>query len=167
MVLKPGVVTLNYPFEPHPAPKNFRGAPVWDHHKCVGCGGCSDHCVARCIMVRDVCQELRIMLYDGSRCTYCGRCADLCPEKAITMSENFELASGDKGDLTTRLELFMLTCQRCGRCYDMENKNAIDRLGLRGYRYDNLEKRALIKKSSEIMDKALSEASEHYERPTK
>ena len=33
MVMKPGVVTLKYPFEPRPAPENFRGAPHWDHHE--------------------------------------------------------------------------------------------------------------------------------------
>ncbi|MCK7478175.1 MAG: 4Fe-4S binding protein [Candidatus Moduliflexus flocculans] len=120
MVAKPGVVTLKYPFEPRPAPENFRGAPHWDHTKCIGCGGCANHCPARTIMVRDLCQEIRVLLYDGSRCTYCGRCADVCPEKAIAMSDRFEQATDDRNDITETLELFMLTCQRCGRCYDME-----------------------------------------------
>jgi len=167
MVLKPGVVTLKYPFEPHPAPETFRGAPHWDHHKCVGCGACSNHCSSRCILVRDMCQELRVMLYDGSRCTYCGRCADVCPEKAITISTSFEYATGDKNDITERVELFMLTCQRCGRCYDMEHTNAIDRLDLRGYRYDNLEARALIRKTSDQFDQKLFDETEKFSRPTK
>ncbi len=167
MVIKPGVVTLKYPFEPHPAPENFRGRPHWDHHKCVGCGACSNHCSARCILVRDVCQELRIMLYDGSRCTYCGRCADVCPEKAIEMTRVFELATGDREDITERLELFMLTCQRCGRCYDMENTNVLERLDLRGYRYDSLETRSLIRKTTEQFDPEVLKETEKYQRPTK
>ncbi|PKL35904.1 MAG: ferredoxin [Spirochaetae bacterium HGW-Spirochaetae-1] len=167
MVLKPGVVTLGYPFTPHPAPENFRGQPHWDHHKCVGCGACSNHCSARCILVRDYCQEIRVMLYDGSRCTYCGRCADVCPEKAITISTEFELATGDREDVTERLELFMLTCQRCGRCYDMENTNAIERMDLRGYRYDSLETRALIRKTTDQFDRELFEATKNYQRPVK
>ncbi|HPB83525.1 MAG TPA: 4Fe-4S binding protein, partial [Spirochaetota bacterium] len=52
MVIKPGVVTLQYPFVPRPAPANFRGIPYWDHQKCVGCGGCAGHCPARTIMIR-------------------------------------------------------------------------------------------------------------------
>ena len=64
LVLKPGVVTLKYPFEPHPPAKGFRGQPVWDHHKCVGCGGCAAHCPARTILVRDICQDLRVLVYD-------------------------------------------------------------------------------------------------------
>jgi hydrogenase-4 component H len=107
------------------------------------------------------------MLYDGSRCTYCGRCADVCPEKAITISTEFELATGDREDVTERLELFMLTCQRCGRCYDMENTNAIERMDLRGYRYDSLETRALIRKTTDQFDRELFEATKNYQRPVK
>ncbi len=165
MVLKPGVVTLKYPFEPRPAPKDFRGAPRWDHTKCVGCGGCANHCPARTIMTRDICQEIRILLYDGSRCTYCGRCADLCPEKAIAMTSDFELATPSREDITTTLELFMLTCQRCGRCFDMEITNVIDKLDLRGYRYDDLEARAVLRRTSDRLDTALLEETENTSRP--
>ena len=167
MVLKPGVVTLDYPRQPMPAPKAFRGRPVWDHHKCIGCGGCSDHCPARCILMRDVCQELRVMLYDGSRCTYCGRCADLCPEDAITMSNDFQTACDKKEDTTTRIELFMMTCQRCGRCYEMEKTNAIDRIDLKGFRYDNLEQRALIRRTTDSFSPEVLRETERYQRPTK
>lgn len=166
LVLRPGVVTLRYPFEPAVAPEGFRGRPVWDHHKCLGCGACSDHCSARCILVSDPCQELRVMLYDGARCTYCGRCAEICPEQAITMSGDFEMASGDREDLTTRLELFMLTCQRCGRCYEMENDHVLDRLDLKGYRYDHLEARAMIRKTSPQWSADLVRESKTYSRPT-
>jgi hydrogenase-4 component H len=167
LVLKPGVVTLKYPFAPHPVAENFRGQPSWDHHKCVGCGGCAAHCPARTILIRDVCQDLRIMMYDGSRCLYCGRCADVCPEDAITMTENFELATNDKNDITVNMELFMLTCQRCGRCYNMETTNMIDKMGLRGYRYDNLEVRMPIPKATEQFDAKIIEESDRFKRPQK
>jgi hydrogenase-4 component H len=165
-VIRPGVVTFNYPFEPRTAPEGYRGAPRWDHHKCVGCGGCADHCSARAIMVRDVCQELRILLYDASRCTYCGRCAEICPEDAITMTGRFEQATDNREDLTERLEIYMMTCGRCGRCFDMEITGALDRLSSRGYRYDNLERRAVIPKKSERFEPRLLRETEDYERPT-
>lgn len=167
LAAKPGVVTLDYPNSPCPPPAALRGQPRFDHHKCIGCGGCSDHCPARCILVRDVCQELRVMFYEGGRCTYCGRCADVCPEGAITMSQSFETASDDKNDITTRMELFMMTCQRCGRCYDMENTNIIDRITMKGFRYDNLEARAMIKKTTERFSTSELKATENYRRPTK
>ena len=167
LVLKPGVVTLKYPFEPRPAPKDFRGAPYWDHTKCIGCGGCANHCPARTILVRDLCQEIRVMVYDGSRCTYCGRCADVCPEDAITMTDKYELATDRQDDNMETIELFMLTCQRCGRCYDLETTNALDRLDLRGYRYDSLQARTVIRKASDRFDNVIGNATEQYERPGK
>ena len=167
MVLKPGIVTLKYPFEPHPVPSDFRGQPEWDHHKCIGCGGCAAHCPARTIMIRDVCQELRIMLYDSSRCTYCGRCSDVCPESAISMSEKFENATEDKNDNTVSLELFMLTCHRCGRCYNHEKTNIIDKMEIRGYRYDSLEYRAVIPMVSEQLNETYLKRTENYQRPKK
>ncbi|MFA5519688.1 MAG: 4Fe-4S binding protein [Spirochaetota bacterium] len=167
MVIKPGVVTLNYPYEKRPVPENFRGTPLWDHEKCIGCGGCANHCPARTILVRDVCQEIRLLVYDGSRCTYCGRCADVCPEDAITMTGQYELATDERQDLNERLELFMLTCQRCGRCYDMETTNKIDRMDMLGYRYDNIEARAFIRKTTDRLDEEMLKATEHYKRPEK
>jgi hydrogenase-4 component H len=118
-------------------------------------------------MMRDICQEVRVMVYDGSRCTYCGRCSDVCPEDAITMTDQFELATGDKADVTQTIELFMATCKRCGRCYEHETTNAIDRMSMKGYRYDNLEVRAVIPVSTEHLDSVLLEKTEKYKRPEK
>ncbi len=165
LVLKPGKVTLDYPRSARPAPEGFRGRPVWDHAKCIGCGGCANHCPARTILNRDLCPEIRVLFYDGARCTYCGRCADVCPEKAIAMSGEFELATGDRADVTQSLELFMLTCQRCGRCYDMETRNVLDKLDLRGFRYDSLEARTVVRKTTDRLDPHLLDATERIERP--
>jgi hydrogenase-4 component H len=112
-----GRVTLPYPAQPRPVAANFRGRPIFDAAKCIGCGGCASNCPAREILVLDVCQEIRILKYLGRRCTFCGRCADLCPEKAITMSNEYETATPAIADLQQTLELFMSTCQRCGRCF--------------------------------------------------
>ena len=165
LVIKPGKVTLNYPAESRPVPEGFRGQPAWDHTKCIGCGGCANHCPARTILTRDICPEIRILFYDGARCTYCGRCADVCPEKAIAMTGRFEQATDDRNDITENLELFMLTCQRCGRCYDMETPNAIDKLGLTGYRYDSLEARTVLRKATDTFQPEELGKTERYERP--
>lgn len=134
--IKAGRVTLTYPAEAKPAPENFRGRPIFDASKCIGCAGCANNCPSREILVLDVCQELRIIKYLGRRCTYCGRCADVCPEKAITMSRDFETATNSIGDLSQKIELFMSTCQRCGRCFSPQN--ALEKLKLAGYRFDDL-----------------------------
>jgi hydrogenase-4 component H len=148
--LKAGRVTLPYPARPSPLPKNFRGRPVFDANKCIGCAGCASNCPAREILVHDLCQEIRVLQYLGRRCTYCGRCADLCPENAITMSRDFETATPDIGDLRQRLELFMSTCQRCGRCFTEPSK--LDELKLKGYRFDDLVNERWIFRSQAYLE---------------
>ena len=148
--LKAGRVTLPYPAQARPVAANFRGRPIFDAAKCIGCAGCANNCPAREILVYDVCQEIRILKYLGRRCTYCGRCADLCPEKAITMSTEFETATNSIGDIQQRLELFMSTCQRCGRCF--KEPSALEQLKLKGYRLDDLANERWIFRSKAYLD---------------
>ena len=122
-------------------PRSSVGGPIFDATKCIGCAGCANNCPAREILVFDVCQEIRILQYLGRRCTYCGRCADVCPEKAITMSHEFENATNSIGDISQRLELFMSTCQRCGRCF--KEPSPLEQLKMKGYRFDDRAERAL------------------------
>lgn len=150
--LHAGRVTLPYPAAPHPAPPNFRGRPIFDAAKCIGCGGCASNCPAREILVLDVCQELRILKYLGRRCAFCGRCAEVCPEKAITMSTEHETATNTVTDLQQQLDLFMSTCQRCGRCF--QEQSPLDQLKLRGYRFDDLENERWVFKSKAYLEGA-------------
>jgi hydrogenase-4 component H len=143
--LKAGRVTLPYPAQSQPVPPGFRGRPIFDATKCIGCGGCASNCPAREILVLDICQEIRILKYLGRRCAYCGRCADVCPEKAITMSQEFENATDSIGDIGQRLELFMSTCQRCGRCF--KEKSPLEQLKMKGYRFDDLQNERWIFRS--------------------
>lgn len=148
--LKAGKVTLPYPAQPKPVPEKFRGRPIFDASKCVGCAGCANNCTARAVLVFDVCQEVRIVKYLGSRCTYCGRCAEVCPEKAITMSHEFESATNARPDLNQRLELFMSTCQRCGRCF--KAPSVLEELKMKGYRFDDLDNDRWVFHSKAYLD---------------
>lgn len=148
--IKAGRVTLPYPAQARPVPDNFRGRPVFDPAKCIGCAGCANNCTARAVLVLDVCQELRILKYVGSRCTYCGRCAEVCPEKAITMSQEFESATNSATDLNQRLELFMSTCQRCGRCFT--DPSPLEQLKMKGYRFDDIENERWIFRSRALFE---------------
>ncbi len=147
---KAGKVTLSYPANPRPVPARFRGRPIFDAAKCIGCAGCANNCPAREILVFDVCQEVRIMKYLGRRCTYCGRCADVCPEKAITMSPEYETATDTITDIQQHLDLFMSTCQRCGRCF--KEASPLDQLKLKGYRMDDLGNERWIYRSRPFLD---------------
>lgn len=149
--LKAGQVTLPYPAQARPVPEKFRGRPLFDAAKCIGCAGCANNCPAREILVVDLCQEIRVLQYLGRRCTYCGRCADVCPEKAITMSHEFETATNQIGDIQQRLELFMSTCQRCGRCF--KEPSPLEQLKLKGYRFDDVQNERWIRRSQSFLDK--------------
>jgi hydrogenase-4 component H len=135
--LKAGRVTLPYPAQAKPAPPAFRGRPIFDVARCIGCGGCASNCPVREILLFDICQEIRILKYLGRRCAYCGRCAEVCPEKAITMSHEYENSTEKRGDISQTLELFMGTCQRCGRCF--KEKNPLEQLKMKGYRFDDIK----------------------------
>lgn len=148
--LQAGKVTLPYPAEARPVPEKFRGRPIFNAAKCIGCAGCANNCPAREILVFDVCQEIRILKYLGRRCAYCGRCADLCPEKAITMSHEFENATDNIGDIQQHLELFMSTCQRCGRCF--KEPTPLEQLMMKGYRIDDLKNERWIYRSKAYLD---------------
>lgn len=149
--LRTGKVTLPYPRQPRPVPGNFRGRPIFDGRKCIGCAGCANNCPAREILVMDICQEIRLIKYLGRRCTYCGRCADVCPEKAITMSTEFENATSHIHDIEQRIELFMSTCQRCGRCF--KEPSPLEQLKLKGYRFDDFEHERWIFRSQAYLQK--------------
>ncbi|MCL5098581.1 MAG: 4Fe-4S dicluster domain-containing protein [Candidatus Omnitrophica bacterium] len=150
--LKAGRVTLPYPAKANPPPTRFRGRPKFDAAKCIGCAGCANNCPSREILVFDVCQEIRILKYLGRRCTYCGRCADVCPEKAITMTNEFENATDRIHDLEQHLELFMSTCQRCGRCF--EEPSPLEQLMLKGYRFDDLADERWVFRSRAYLENA-------------
>ncbi len=137
--LRPGRVTLKYPFAPHDPEGDFRGYPELDTDKCIGCGACAAVCPARLIMIQDIDQNTRRMVRLLERCIFCGRCADVCPEDAITMTKHFELST-DSGreDMVAECEVFMATCQRCTRCY--EPANPLDKIMEPGFRDDEIKR---------------------------
>ena len=48
------------------------------------------------------------------------------------MTFEFELSTNDRRDLIDRLEVYMATCQRCGRCFTPANP--LDRMMVTGFR---------------------------------
>lgn len=126
-----GRVTLRYPFEPVQVPPKFRGKIEFDARKCIACGGCANVCPPRCIVIEDS-GEVARLTFHLDRCIQCARCYEVCPEEAIWPTDQFETATPDKSDLRSDLVVWMSTCQRCGRCFEIDN--AIDRFHSKRWR---------------------------------
>jgi len=114
LVLRAGRVTLRYPAEPHPPAEGFRGLPTIDGARCAGCGACAHVCPARLIKLTEY-EDRFVLEAEFARCTYCARCAEVCPTGAFQMTDRFETAVTDPGQLTARVELAMGRCTACGR----------------------------------------------------
>ncbi|NLO06235.1 MAG: 4Fe-4S binding protein [candidate division WS1 bacterium] len=143
LALKPGRVTLGYPFTPREPEEGFRGLPRVDVNRCIGCGGCAEVCPARCIRVVDTDQTTRVLCFLHERCTFCGRCAEVCPVNAIEMTKEFELSTDDPHeDLVGEYHIWMGPCERCGRCF--EAPSALDRLKRTGMRCDEIDAKCAI-----------------------
>jgi Formate hydrogenlyase subunit 6/NADH:ubiquinone oxidoreductase 23 kD subunit (chain I) len=114
LCLSAGRVTLPYPFVKNEPMNGFRGRPVIDGEKCLGCGACAQVCPPRTIFVIDG-QDTRTIQLDYSRCTYCARCEEICPSGSIKMSKEFELATTDRNDMKLSATLMMAKCKKCGQ----------------------------------------------------
>jgi NADH-quinone oxidoreductase subunit I len=113
MLTKP--VTEQYPEQKVPTEPRFHGRHVLNRHadgleKCVGCELCAWACPADAIYVEgaDNTEEERfspgerygsVYQINYLRCIFCGLCIEACPTRALTMSNEYELADDSRVDL--------------------------------------------------------------------
>lgn len=91
--------TIRYPYAPFRMPGGFRGPPLFDSNRCIGCNLCIRDCPSQAIAIVKVGDKRFDQTVDLGRCVYCGQCAETCPRKAITISSEFELTQIAKGSL--------------------------------------------------------------------
>ncbi len=109
------VTTELYPEEKRPTAPRYHGRHVLNRHpdgleKCVGCELCAWACPADAIYVEgaDNTEDERyspgerygrIYQINYLRCIFCGLCIEACPTRALTMSNEYELADDSRTDL--------------------------------------------------------------------
>ncbi len=101
-------VTEQYPFEKVPPKPRFHGRHQLNLHpdgleKCIGCELCAWACPADAIYVEAADNTPDAQFSPGERygrvyqinylrCIFCGLCIEACPTRALTMTNDFELA---------------------------------------------------------------------------
>ena len=80
-------VTVKYPFEKDPVPRDFRGNVVFDAPKCIGCMICVNDCPAEAIDIIRISETEKKfkMILHNDRCIHCAQCVDSCPTKTYHM----------------------------------------------------------------------------------
>jgi NADH-quinone oxidoreductase subunit I len=109
------VNTELYPEQKKPTMPRFHGRHVLNRHpdgleKCVGCELCAWACPADAIYVEGADNTDderfspgerygRVYQINYLRCILCGLCIEACPTRALTMSNEYELADDNRADL--------------------------------------------------------------------
>lgn len=115
IIKKAGAATEKYPFAPFPVSPNFRGKPEYDAEQCIACAACVVACPPNALtMHTDSTQGTRTWQLNLGRCIFCGRCEEACPTAAIELSQDFELAVGNKADLLQQATFKLADCKCCG-----------------------------------------------------
>ena len=113
------VATEEYPEEKRPTQPRFHGRHQLNRHpdgleKCVGCELCAWACPADAILVEGANNDDseggagrfspgerygRVYQINYLRCIFCGLCIEACPTRALTMTNEYELAGPSRAGL--------------------------------------------------------------------
>ena len=98
-----GLVTTAYPGKPAKISEYFRGRPSFDFEKWQDARPAEDACPTGAISLRDQ-GDVREVTVDYGLCVFCGLCAEASSDQAVRITQEFELATVDRGRLVLTVE---------------------------------------------------------------
>lgn len=108
-----GIVTTTYPREPVHLCENFRGRPHFDFEKWTDARPAAEVCPTGAISLRDS-DDSRKVTVDYGLCVFCGLCAEASSDKAVRITQEFELATKNRRNLVLTAE-YTLNADRTHR----------------------------------------------------
>jgi len=111
--LRTGIVTRAYPTEPAQISEHFRGRPHFDFEKWTDARPAAEVCPTGAISLRDS-DDSRKVTVDYGLCVFCGLCAEASSDKALRITQEFELATKNRRNLVLTAE-YTLNADRTHR----------------------------------------------------
>jgi Ni,Fe-hydrogenase III small subunit/formate hydrogenlyase subunit 6/NADH:ubiquinone oxidoreductase subunit I len=96
--IRTGIVTKAYPAEPVQVSEHFRGRPHFDFENWTDARPAAEVCPTGAISLCDS-DDSRKVTVDYGLCVFCGLCAEASLEKAVRITQEFELATKNRSNL--------------------------------------------------------------------
>ena len=101
--IRTGIVTKAYPAEMAHISEHFRGRPHFDFEKWTDARPAAEVCPTGAISLRDS-HDSREVTVDYGLCVFCGLCAEASSDKAVRITQEFELATKSRRNLVLTAE---------------------------------------------------------------
>src|SRR5260370_14480662 len=111
--IRTGIVTKAYPAEPVQVSEHFRGRPHFDFEKWTDARPAAEVCPTGAISLSDS-DASRKVTVDYGLCVFCGLCAEASSDNAVRITQGFELATKNRGNLVLTAE-YTLNADRTHR----------------------------------------------------
>src|SRR5713101_8030795 len=111
--IRTGIVTKAYPAELAHISEQFRGRPHFDFEKWTDARPAAEVCPTGAISLRDS-DDSREVTIDYGLCVFCGLCAEASSDKAVRITQEFELATKNRRNLVLTAE-YKLNADRTHR----------------------------------------------------